>query len=75
MNFLPLQFNLAILCTIIKDEKHQKGLELNGTKLLLYNGGVNLLSINVNTTGKNESFILLMSIGYVMHHQFNIKKI
>ena len=70
-----MQFKLAILYTIIQDEKHQKGLELNGTKLHFYNGGVNLLSINVNTTDKNESFILLMPIGYVMHHQFNIQKL
>jgi len=70
-----LQFYLAILCTIIKDQKYQKGLELNETKLFFYNGGVSLLSINVNTTDKNENFILLKPIGYAMHHQFNIKEL
>jgi len=47
-----LQFKLAILCTIIKVQKHQKELELNGTKLAFYDDGVNLRSKNTNTADK-----------------------
>ena len=53
-DLFPLQFNLAILCTIIKVQEHQKGLELNGTKLLFRYGGVNLLNRKVNTA--DETF-------------------
>jgi hypothetical protein len=46
-NLMPLFFNLSLVYAITKVHEIQKGLELNGTRLLLF------YYVNINTMGEN----------------------
>jgi hypothetical protein len=65
----PLLFNFALEYAIRRVQVNQDGLKLNGTQLLVYDYGVNILGGSVPTIKKNTeaSVFIRREIGPELH--------